>query len=70
MKTKEAFFDVLAVNIETGKVRFMDQGKTLRNAEAIVEMAVARRGVDEEFYVEVPTGKYKEGDEYISGEEA
>lgn len=62
----EELFDVLAVNIETSKVRFLAQGKTLRNAGVIVEMAIARRGVYDEIYVEVPAGKYKDGDEYIS----
>lgn len=55
-------YDVVAVNMETNRVRFMAEGKTLRNAEAIVSMAVMRRGVDEEFYAEVPAGSYKEGD--------
>lgn len=61
----EPLFDVVAVNIQTNKVRFMAQGKTLRNADAIVGMAVHRRGVDEEFYTEVPAGKLKEGDDYL-----
>lgn len=62
----DKLFDVLAVNMETNKVRLLAQGKTFRNAEAIVNMAVGRRGVEEEFYTETPAGKYKEGDEYIS----
>lgn len=57
-------FDVLAVNITTGIARLMAEGKTERNAEAIVKMAVMRRGVTVEFYVEAPAGKYKEGDIY------
>lgn len=57
-------FDVLAVNMETHKVRIMAENKTERNAEAIENMAVMRRGVDEEFFVTVPHGKYKEGDEW------
>ena len=47
-------FDVIAVNIETGAERFMAEKKTKENAEAIITMAVMRRGVDEEFYKEVP----------------
>lgn len=58
--------DVIAVNIATGKVRFMAQNKTERNAYAIVNMAVMRRGVDEEFFVTVEAGKFKEGDSYSS----
>lgn len=57
-------YDVLAVNIATSKVRFLAQGKDERNAEAIINMAIMRRGVDEEFYTEVPAGSYKEGDAY------
>lgn len=56
-------YDVVAVNMETGIVRLIDKEKTLPNAEAIINMCVARR-VDTEFYAEVPTGKYKDGDEW------
>lgn len=55
-------YDVVAVDHTTKSVRFMAQGKTLDNAEAIVSMAVMRRGLEEEFFVEVPAGTYKEGD--------
>jgi hypothetical protein len=47
-------FDVIAVNIATGAERFIDQNKTRDNAEAIISMAVMRRGVDEEFFMAVP----------------
>lgn len=57
-------YDVIAVNLTTHKIRMFGENKTLDNAEAIVAMAVMRRGVDEEFYKEVPAGKYKEGDTY------
>ncbi len=56
MKTKETLFDVVAVNLETGVERHIDTGKTERNAEAIVSMAVMSRGVDEEFFKTVPAG--------------
>jgi hypothetical protein len=55
-------FDVIAVNLDTFKVRLMVQGKTAANAEAIVKNAVLRRGVAEEFFVDVPNGTYAEGD--------
>ena len=55
-------FDVLAVDLITRKVRFIGEGKTLKNAEAIVTMAVMRRGVEDEFFVEVAADTYKEGD--------
>lgn len=62
--TTQTLYDVLAVNQETGMVRFMAQGKTERNAEAIIRMAVYHRGVDTEFYSAVTAGSYKEGDEW------
>lgn len=60
----EELYDVVAVNIETRKVRLIGRNKALSNAEAIVEMAVYKRGCDEEFYTEVPARIYKEGDIY------
>lgn len=63
LKQTEPLYDVVAVTISTCKVRaFFGERKTLPNAEAIVNMAVMRRGVDEEFYAEAPTGKFKAGD--------
>ena len=58
-------YDVVAVNIETDKVRVIAERKTLPNAEAIVKMAVIRRGVIEEFYSEAPCGQYRNGDSWI-----
>lgn len=63
----EQTYDTLAVNIDTSAVRFFGRGKNLRSAEAIVNIAVARRGLDEEFYVVVPHGMYKEGDTFNGG---
>jgi hypothetical protein len=57
-------YDVVAVNIQTGRVRLMAESKDHDNAEAIVTMAVMRRGVEEEFYSKVPAGAYHEGDEW------
>lgn len=64
MHMKVYLYDVVAINIATGKVRLLAENKSEANAEAIVKMAVMRRGVDEECYAEVPAGKYKEGDNY------
>lgn len=61
-KKMNELFDVVAVNINSSKVRLMADGKTKDNALALVWIAVARRGVNEEFFAEVPAGKYKEGD--------
>lgn len=60
-------WDAIAVNLETSKVRLFGESKTLENAQAISAMAIMRRGLDEEFYAEVHTGTYKEGDKYIAG---
>lgn len=57
-------YDVVGVNLTTRKVRILERGKDSENAEAIVMMAVARRGVSEEFFAEVPAGRYQDGDEY------
>ncbi len=49
-------FDVIATNITTGARRILKRNKNESNAEAIVRMAVMRRGVDSEFYSVVPAG--------------
>lgn len=59
---RENLFDVVAVNLDTNKVRLIANGKTKENAEAIQNMAVMRRGVDEEFFAACTSRKYKEGD--------
>lgn len=58
-------FDVVEVEISTAKVRIVDRNKDSLNADAIIKLAVMRRGVDNHFFVSVRTGKYKDGDEYI-----
>ena len=55
-------FDVLAVNLNTLTVRVIADNKTERNAEAIITMAVMRRGVEEEFFVETSAGTYTPGE--------
>ena len=57
-------FDIIGVDIGTSRVRVIGVGKTQRNAEAYMEMAVMRRGVDDEFFVVVPAGMYNDGDKY------
>ena len=46
-KDDGCLYDVVGVNIETNEVRVLENGKTKPNAEAIVAMAVMRRGLDE-----------------------
>lgn len=59
-------FDVVAVNIQTQRVRILATDKDERNAEATITMAVVRRGVEEEIYTSVPTGSHKDGDTWHS----
>lgn len=47
-------YRVVAVRYDTGTRRILATDKTLQNADAIIQMAVARRGVDEEYYKAVP----------------
>lgn len=67
MKTSDQLFDVVAVNLKDNTVRFFGEGETYQNADAIVKMAVMRRGLDEEFYAVVAAGSYKEGDKWHGG---
>ena len=60
----EKLYDVIAVNLDNSRVRLISEGKTEKNAEAIIEMAVIRRGVEEEFFTKVATKTYQEGDTY------
>ena len=46
----ERLFDVYAVKIEGVARRLLAEGMTERSADAIVRMAIARRGVEDEFY--------------------
>ena len=57
-------YDVLGVSLETNRVRLMATNKDEGNADAFVNQAVARRGVDEEFFVAVVAGQYQNGDEW------
>lgn len=54
--------DVIEVEFGTHKVRIIDRNKSERNAEAVVEMAVIRRGVENSFFTTCPAGKYSDGD--------
>lgn len=56
-------FDVIEVQIKAPhEIRVLERNKSKSNAEAIVDMAVCRRGVEEAFFSVVPAGKYKDGD--------
>ncbi len=54
-------WDVIAVNIKTGEHRVLEAGKTHANAEAVMSMAIIRRGVETEFYKLRPHGSVTNG---------
>lgn len=59
----EHLWDVIEVEIAAPhKVRLMATGKTEKNAQAIVDMAVTRRGCENHFFTTASAGKYKDGD--------
>lgn len=60
----DKLYDVIAVNVKTNKVRFLATEKDHANADAIVKTAIARRGLEEEFFTETIHGQYAEGDDY------
>lgn len=60
-----SLYDVIEVGMEKPHaVRIIERGKTLKNADAIVKMAVARRGVGAHFFTSVKPGSYKDGEPY------
>lgn len=61
-------FDVVAVCLKSNRVSLVSERLTEKNAEAVVSMAVLRRGNDDQFYASVPTGLYLEGDAWDGAE--
>ena len=57
-------YDAVAVNILALTVRVMAENKTAVNAEAVVSMALARLGCEDEFFTVVPAGFYVDGSRY------
>lgn len=65
MMMPEPLLDVIEVQIRTPHtVRVMDRDMTERNAEAYINMAVFRRGVEHSFFTTAPAGTYRDGDEF------
>lgn len=62
-------FDVVQVNFATKAVTLMATNKSERNAEAIIDMAVMRRGIEEGYFTLAPAGRFKDGDTYIPEDE-
>ena len=50
----QELYDVIAVNIQSKQERVLATGKTRKNAEAIVNMAVMRQGLEKEYFKKVP----------------
>jgi hypothetical protein len=62
-ETHMSLLDVIEVEIAAPhRVRIIGVGKTEKNAEAIVQMAVMRRGVENHFFTTCHTGQYCDGD--------
>lgn len=58
-------YDVIEVGMEKPHpVRIIDQSKNLKQADAIIAMAVARRGVEGHFFTSVQPDEYKDGEPY------
>lgn len=64
MTEETKMYDVIAVDMTTHRVRLVAENKTEKNAMAIEHLALLRNGCDEEFFETVPTGKYKDGEEW------
>lgn len=57
--------DVIEVKIKAPRtIRLIATKKTEANAEAIVSMAVIRRGVENHFFTTAPAGQFRDGDTY------
>lgn len=56
--------DVIAVSFDSGEILWLEPDRTEANAKAIINLAIARQGVEDRFYVVVPAGKHKAGETY------
>lgn len=61
-------FDVVQVNHATKAVTIMATNKSERNADAIIDMAVMRRGIEEGYYTTTPAGRFQDGDTFFPEE--
>ena len=66
VSTVEQLYDVVEVSLARGAAVLcvMAQGLTERNARAIADMAVVRRGVESSIFVPVTASRYAVGDRY------
>ncbi len=59
-------YDVVAVSLGDNSILWVDEKKSLPNAEATEALAVMRQGVEDRFFTHVPHGTYKQGDKYVA----
>lgn len=64
MKPEAQRYDLVAVSLQTQLVRVLDTNLSAASAEGKMMFAVARRGVEEEFFATCPAGAYKDGDQW------
>ncbi len=65
MAEQEKLFDVIEVEFSApNRVRIMGSNKTKKNADAVLSMAIARRGIKRHFFSIEPAGRYKDGDSW------
>ena len=57
-------FDVIAVNIDTNRILWVDGPKTAANADAFIRMAIMRQGVGDRYFTTTLPGAFKAGDSY------
>lgn len=58
-------YDVIEISMDKPhKVRVIDTLKSAKNADAIIKMAAARRGVGGHFFKAVPAGEYRDEQPY------
>lgn len=56
-------WDVIEVEIKAPhRIRIIDTDKGERDADAVIKMAVMRRGVEHHFFTKRPAGTCKDGD--------
>ncbi|WP_375414398.1 hypothetical protein [uncultured Bradyrhizobium sp.] len=62
-------YDVIEVGMEKPHpVRIITRRTSLKNADAIIATAVARRGVEGHFFTKVRPDAYKDGESYRFGD--
>ena len=62
--TMPQLFDVIAVDLETNKVRIITTAVSEDSAYALETMTIERQGCEKAFFAVVETGTFKQGDEW------